>query len=235
MPDYDFRSLSSYDFALLGRDLLQAHLGFRLESFASGPDSGIDFRYQTRKTKLIVQAKHYAISGFAALLSVLRHKELPKIRALAPTRYILATSVALTPRRKEQIKNILEPYCLAYSDIYGQDDFNNLLGKHDDIERRHFKLWLTSEPVLRRVLDAGILADSEAHLERVRLRLCRYVPNASFGRAHELLDKSHYCIIAGIPGIGKTTLAEVLLADLVDRRADLRPSESRTTCPRFEL
>ena len=33
-----------------------------------------------------------------------------------------------------------------------------------------------------------------------------------------ILDKYHYCIIAGIPGIGKTTLAEVLLADLVDRQ-----------------
>src|SRR5207244_4965611 len=48
-------------------------------------------------------------------------------------------------------------------------------------------------------------------------RLCRYVQNPSFDRARALLDKSHYCIIAGIPGIGKTTLAEVLLADLVDR------------------
>ena len=39
----------------------------------------------------------------------------------------------------------------------------------------------------------------------------------NFDRARTLLEKSHYCIIAGIPGIGKTTLAEVLLADLVDR------------------
>lgn len=71
--------------------------------------------------------------------------------------------------------------------------------------------------MLQRVLNAGIFADSEAHLERVRLRLCRYVQNPSFDRARALLEKSHYCIIAGIPGIGKTTLAEVLLADLVDR------------------
>lgn len=62
------------------------------------------------------------------------------------------------------------------------------------------------------------MADSDAHLDRVRLRLCRYVQNPSFDRASELLDKSRYCIIAGIPGIGKTTLAEVLLADLVDRQ-----------------
>ena len=217
MTDYDFRSLSSYDFELLARDLLQAELGVRLESFSPGPDSGIDFRYRREGTNLIVQCKHYANSGFAALTSVLRRKEYPKIHALAPTRYLLATSVSLTPNRKDEITKILTPHCLDPSDICGREDLNNLLSQHADIERRHFKLWLTTDAVLRRVLDAGILADSEAHLERVRLRLCRYVQNPSFDRARALLDQSHYCIIAGIPGIGKTTLAEVLLADLVDR------------------
>lgn len=218
MADYDFRSLSSHDFALLARDLLQANLGLRLESFSSGPDSGIDFRYWHKSTNLIIQCKHYADSGFAALTSVLRRKERPKIDVLAPTRYILATSVSLTPNRKAEIKEILAPHCLEPSDIYGREDLNNLLSQHAEIERQHFKLWLTSEAVLRRVLDAGIFSDSEAHLDRVRLRLRRYVQNPSFKRARLLLDQSHYCIIAGIPGIGKTTLAEVLLADLVDRR-----------------
>ena len=217
MPDYDFKSLSSYDFALLARDLLQARLGVQLETFAPGPDSGIDFRYETRNTRLIVQCKHYASSGFTALLSVLRRKERPKIKTLAPTKYILATSMSLTPNRKDKIIKLLAPFCAASSDILGREDLNNLLGQHDDIERKHFKLWLTSEPVLRRALHAGIFADSEAHMERVRLRLCRYVQNPSFDRARTLLEKSRYCIIAGIPGIGKTTLAEVLLADLVER------------------
>lgn len=218
MPDYDFRSLSSHDFALLARDLLQARLGLRLESFSSGPDSGIDFRYQRGSTNLIVQCKHYADSGFAALTSVLRRKERQKIDVLALTRYILATSLSLTPSRKDDIKEILAPHCLEPSDVYGREDLNNLLSQHSDIERRHFKLWLTSETVLRRILDAGIFSDSEAHLDRIRLRLRQYVQNPSFDRARSLLDRSHYCIIAGIPGIGKTTLAEVLLADLVDRQ-----------------
>jgi hypothetical protein len=218
MADYDFGSLSGYDFALLARDLLQKHLGVHLESFGEGPDSGIDFRYKRRNTNLIVQCKHFGHEGYSRLTSVLRRKERQKIEALAPTRYILATSVALTPKRKSEIQELLAPYCLEPSDILGREDLNNLLGQHPDIERRHFKLWLTSETVLRRVLDAGIFTDSEAHLERVRLRLRRYVQNASFDRARTILDASHYCIIAGIPGIGKTTLAEVLLADLVDRQ-----------------
>lgn len=218
MADYDFKSLSSYDFALLARDLLQAELGLRLESFSEGPDSGIDLRYRDGTTNLIVQCKHYAGSGFSALMSILRRKEHQKITRLAPSRYILATSVPLTPNRKDEIIKILMPYCHGPSDVCGCEDLNNLLGRFPNIERQHFKLWLTSEVVLRRVLDAGIFTDSEAHLDRIRLRLCRYVENPSFQRAGMLLDKHHYCIIAGIPGIGKTTLAEVLLADLVERQ-----------------
>jgi hypothetical protein len=218
MADYDFRSLSSYDFALLARDLLQASLGRRLESFSQGPDSGIDFRYKDESTNLIIQSKHYAESGFAALTSILRRKERAKVDLLNPSRYILATSVPLTPNRKDELLEILKPYCLDPSDICGREDLNSLLNQNEDIERRHFKLWLTSETVLRRVLEAGIFSDSDAHLDRVRQRLRRYVPNSSFDRAQTLLDKHHYCIIAGIPGIGKTTLAEVLLADLVDRQ-----------------
>ena len=109
MADYDFRSLSSYDFALLARDLLQASLGTRLESFSQGPDSGIDFRYTRDGVNLIVQSKHYAESGFNALASVLRRKEREKIDSIAPTRYVLATSVSLTPRRKDEILETLKP------------------------------------------------------------------------------------------------------------------------------
>jgi hypothetical protein len=40
---YDFRTLSPIDFEELVRDLLQAELHVRMESFGPGPDLGIDF------------------------------------------------------------------------------------------------------------------------------------------------------------------------------------------------
>ena len=48
MPNYDFTSLSSYDFEGLVRDLLQEELGITLESFTSGRDHGIDLSITTR-------------------------------------------------------------------------------------------------------------------------------------------------------------------------------------------
>ena len=218
MSQYDFRSLSPNDFELLCRDLLQENLGIRLECFSAGPDSGIDLRYHSDSKHIVVQCKHYVGSGFNSLLRKVGQNERKKIDELKPTRYILATSVSLTPNRKEELMRILKPYCLNASDIFGCEDINNLLKKHSDIEQKNFKLWMTSTSVLERVLHAGIFFDSDMHLERIRLRLCRYVPNQSFDRAKTILDENHFCIIAGIPGIGKTTLAEALLVDLVDRQ-----------------
>ena len=133
MADYEFRSLSPHDFEMLSRDLLQKPLGVRLESFTAGRDSGIDFRYRRGDVILIVQCKHYAESGYEALARVLKAKERKKLDALKPTRYILATSVGLTPDRKKEILEILSPYCAETNDILGRDDLN-VLERADEIE-----------------------------------------------------------------------------------------------------
>ena len=219
MAEYDFRSLSPRDFEFLCRDLLQAERAITLESFSAGPDSGIDFRYRSPSGDVVVQCKHYVESGFARLLSHLKLKERQKVVALNPARYVLMTSVPLTPRNKQSLVELLRPYCDRPDDVFGRDDVNNLLGLHQEIERDHFKLWLTSSRVLDRILSTGVFSDSAALLENARRRLAMYVPNDSFDRAQQLLSDLHCCIIAGIPGIGKTTLAEVLLTDLADRHA----------------
>jgi hypothetical protein len=124
----------------------------------------------------------------------------------------------LTPNRKQEISALLAPYCRTPGDILGREDLNNLLGCYPEVERSNFKLWLTSEAVLTRVLQAGVWGDTGLALERIRQRASRYVVNPSFERAKEILKNHHYCIVAGIPGIGKTTLAEILLVEYVDRQ-----------------
>jgi hypothetical protein len=216
MPDYDFRSLSPYDFEVLARDLIQQEMGIRLESFARGRDGGIDFRFQTRGGEIVVQCKHYP-SDYAALARVLERDEVPKVRRLSPARYILVVSTPLTPLRKGELLALLTPFCHSSSDIYGREDLNNLLGRHPEVETKHVKLWLTSEAVLSRVLHGAIWGDAELTMERIRLKASRYVPNPSLSRAKSILDKHRYCVIAGIPGIGKTTLAEILLIEHVEQ------------------
>lgn len=217
MPDYDFRLLSSYDFELLARDLLQEEMNVRLESFSRGRDGGIDFRFRSTNGALVVQCKHYA--NYDDLSRVLNRDEVKKVQRLKPNRYLLVVSTPLTPPRKEKLLQLFAPFCRGTQDIFGREDLNNLLARHPSVERQNFKLWLTSEPVLTRFLHAGIWGDAELTLQRIRRRASRYVPNPSFNRAKGILDEHHYCIIAGIPGIGKTTLAEILLIDYVDRHS----------------
>jgi DNA polymerase III delta prime subunit len=213
MPDYDFKLLSSVDFENLVRDLLQKELKITLESFKTGRDRGIDMRYCTAtRESLIVQCKHYSGTPYSTLLSELKKKERPKLKRLKPSRYIFVTSIGLTPDNKDGLAKL---FGVPTSDVYGKSDLNNLLGKFPEVERQHFKLWLTSLPVLERVLHSAVFNQTEADLEHIEKKLKYYVQNKSFFEATRILEEDHYCIIAGIPGIGKTTLAEVLLVNYI--------------------
>src|ERR1700736_2419450 len=111
MPNYDFQALSSYDFELLARDLLQEELRVRLESFAKGKDKGIDFRFRNPAGDIVVQCKHYA--SYDDLYRVLKRDEVLKVQRLKPARYILVVSTPLTPHRKDEILALFAPYCLS--------------------------------------------------------------------------------------------------------------------------
>ena len=86
MNNYDFKSLSDFDFELLVRDLLQEELDFTLESFKPGKDGGIDLRYiSNRDSTLIVQCKHYASSTISQLLFLLHSVESSGRFAISPS------------------------------------------------------------------------------------------------------------------------------------------------------
>ena len=207
---YDFRTLSPLDFEELVRDLLQAEFGLLFESFGPGRDSGIDFRFAHARGDAIVQAKHYPDGNLSALVRAAQgeHK---KILKLKPQRYLLATSAALTPHAKSKLQEVLTAAPLALADIFGREDLNNLLGRHKNIEKKHFKLWLASTAVLERILHTAVYNRTQAEMEIVRKMVPKFVPNESVTRAEEILSKHGALIITGEPGLGKSTLARMLL------------------------
>ena len=217
MINYDFLSLSPYEFESLSRDLLQKHLNCHLESFSSGADNGIDLRYCSDGNNLIIQCKRY--KEFSTLYSALK-KEQKKVHLLAPTRYIVVTSVELTPQRKERIFNLFHPYIIEKEDILGRDDLNNLISKYPDIERNNFKLWLSSVNVLQEIINRNIVNQSRFVLDDIRDKLKVYVENESYFEAVRILEEEKYVIISGIPGIGKTTLAEIIVYNLLASGVD---------------
>ena len=211
MATYDLHILQPSEFEGFTRDLLQKEWNCFIESFTSGRDGGIDLRCASKKGgKIIIQAKRY--KDYKSLLVSLKG-EVEKVRRLNPERYYVATSVGLTPANKEEIKQLFEPYIVDVADIFGNDDLNNLLGRHCDVEKQYYKLWLTSTNVLDNIIHKAPVLWSDFELEDIKANISTYVMNESFDSAKQILCNHNYVIISGIPGIGKTTLARMLIYD----------------------
>lgn len=209
MNKYDFSILSPLDFEELARDLLQAEFDLLFESFGPGRDLGVDFRFSTTQGgEAVVQVKHYT-SGIGALLQAAA-KEDEKVARLKPARYILITSVSLSPSLKAKLKAALPSAPLSSSDIYGREDLNNLLGSHPEVEKKHFKLWLASSVVLERIVHSGLYNRTQAEIDEIYTLVPKFVQNDSVPAAQAILEKSGASIIAGEPGAGKSTLARML-------------------------
>jgi hypothetical protein len=127
-----------------------------------------------------------------------------------PSRYILATTKPLTARNIEELANILKPYCKSTDDILDAAYIEDMLTKHEEVLRRHYKLWVTSTPILRKVLNAGIYNRSESYIENLLLKSRTFVQPKALSEAQRILKENHTCIISGPPGVGKTTLADML-------------------------
>lgn len=210
MPDYDFKMLSDYEFELLTRDLLMCKLNCNLENFKKGKDQGIDLRYsKNNDNTIIVQCKHYANSTYSNLKKSIKN-ELPKIKKLNPERYIFVTSLGLTPNNKNEIISLLCNYCKNINDIIDKNTLNILLNKYPEVEEKNYKLWLTSTNIMNKVLHSAAYNKNLVTRNDIKQKLKIYVQNKSYVKAAELLKKQNVCIISGNPGVGKTTLANML-------------------------
>jgi deoxyadenosine/deoxycytidine kinase len=209
MTDYDFKILQPNEFECFSRDLLQAREGIFFESFADGRDKGIDFRFAYSKDRTcIVQCKRY--KEWNELKNCLKN-EVTKVKKLNPHRYILTTSVDISLGEKDEIIELFTPYILNTSDVLGRKDLNNLLALHKEIENDYHKLWIASTNVLNLIINKNTVNWSSFKLENVERDARLYVENESLNKALDILKNNHYVVISGIPGIGKTTLAMMLV------------------------
>ncbi len=209
--NYDFSQLNDKEFEALASDLLSALLNQRIERFKPGKDKGVDGRYFSDSRKeIIIQCKHYIKSGYSALISKLKKDEVDKVKRLKIEKYLFATSLPLSRENKNEIKEIFSPYIDNESDIFGNEDLNDLLSKNPQIEEKYFKLWLASTTVFNRLINNAIKGRSEAEITRILSKSYRYVPTANHYVALDILKNNNVVIISGEPGIGKTSLAENL-------------------------
>ncbi len=213
--NYNFSTLNDKEFEQIVKDLLNEKFKFELQDFKVGIDGGVDLRYSTQNNNnsIIVQAKHYIGSKFAQLKNTIQKKELPKVKKLKPDRYIVVTSLSLSAIQKDTLKEILTPYVLTSNDIIGQDDLNGYLGEFKDIEKKYFKLWFSSTNVFNTIINNAIEGRTKYMLEKIQEKIPFYVITRKLDEANNILSKEKLLLITGQPGIGKTTLAEIILCD----------------------
>ena len=209
--NYTFATLSPADFEDLARDLIGSELGVRFEAFCAGPDGGIDGRHapSSGSEPVVLQAKHFAGSTFAQLKSVMQ-RERPAIGKLGAARYILATSRKLTPQNKKALSDLIGTGLRSEGDIFGPDDLNALLRRHPQVEKSHIGLWMSGAAVLERVLRSASHAYADITKADIERKVRVYAQNPSFTDSAEKLERYHVLIVSGPPGVGKTTLAEML-------------------------
>lgn len=209
MSKYNLNSLFPKEFEELSRDLLQKKLDVILESFTEGRDNGIDFRLaKGNVNKIVVQVKRY--KEFRQLKQALK-KELNKVVKLKPERYIITTSAGLTPEDKDFIFDQFQPYILEKEDILGADDLCGLLDMYKDVYWAYPNVWSITKEVLEKIAHNDMFIASEFEKENIDLTNKTYVMNESYNKALHILNENRFVIISGIPGIGKTTLARMLI------------------------
>lgn len=214
MTNYDFQTiLSPLDFEYLVRDLLSKELNIELTAFAEGKDSGIDLRYANNKSKkTIVQCKRVKTISKKQILS-----ELPKIKKLNPTKYIFVVSNDLSPDKFDFIKETFGDWMENDDNIYTRSKLNQLLDKHKSIHQRHYKLWLNTATIFNDLINTPLFERAKSLITDLKKDYKYYVKNDSLNQAFEILNNNQFIVISGIPGIGKTTLAKLVLWEYLQK------------------
>lgn len=97
-------------------------------------------------------------------------------------------------------------------DILGRDDLNDILRLHKSVEEKHFKLWFSSSIAIEKLLQYKFVGRNNEFGEgEIKKRLRLFVSTKELQESIRILNQNKFLIITGEPGVGKTTLSEILI------------------------
>lgn len=215
MANYDFQTLlSPIDFEHLVRDLLSRQLDIELSTFAEGADNGIDIRYcSSPDNSIVVQCKR-----MKSVTKEIIDKEYEKVVKLNPNHYYFVCSNELSVSKVDYIKKKFERWMKGSDEfIYYNSKLNHLLEEFQDVHQKHYKLWLHSSSMFNAIINQPLYERAKSLINDIRRNNVFYVRNESLNRAIDILNNNQFVIISGIPGIGKSTLAKLILWEYLQK------------------
>ncbi len=221
MSDYDFSTLSPLDFEKLACDLMNVYFNYEIgqfQTFKAGRDKGIDLLFSTPKNdyEIIAQVKHYVKSPYSKFIYDLKNIEKDKVFQLKPNTYLIITSLELSHQNKSEIKKIFEPYITSLDYIFGREDLNKLIRNNKTVEEKHYKLWFSSSIILNKLLSYKFKGRRNEFTNNVLKKKFRlFVITNDFFKAKLSLQKNRFIILTGEPGVGKSTLSDMIIYDFI--------------------
>jgi tRNA A37 threonylcarbamoyladenosine biosynthesis protein TsaE len=215
MSNYDFHALlGPQDFEKLVCDIVSQRDGISLRMYKEGRDEGVDGLYTDNNIKIVVQAKRYQ-PNFKSLFRSLK-LELPKVRILQPDRYILGVSMELLKSQVDDIVDLFREFNVSQNDILDRVEMNRLLEQptYKQTVRKHPKLWFPNvnvlENLLKESLHRGVYNESTMELKTACQKAKTFVPTKIYHKALRDWSLNRVIVLSGEPGVGKTTMAQVL-------------------------
>ncbi len=213
MLKYNLYGLSSEEFEELAVDL-QSHLEkINYSKTNIGADEGIDGYVYNNKGKLqIIQAKRYISKKNLNHQMKIEKSKIDRLKE-KPGKYVLYTTCKLQLKDKKKIQEIMAPYIKNVNDINDYSDIINLISNLPEIELKYYKLWITSTNVMidtiEKIFNRKIYEINKIKKDEKKKMSLKYVATEHLSRVIQILERNNVVIISGMPGVGKTTLANV--------------------------
>ena len=212
---FDFSNLNDWEFEVLCKDIVKRLYNVDLRCFRQGKDGGRDAADSKTLNSSIMQAKKYT-TNFSVLFSALK-KEKEKIDKIKPKQYFVCTSLRLSPDDIFQIYNLFSEYMANCNNILDGTQISDFLEepKNKDLIEKNYKLWMVASNVLSNINSKDIIIDGEVLLHDINKKKNFYVKTDYFHSALEKLRENKTILIIGDPGVGKSTISNMLTLFLV--------------------
>lgn len=216
LSNYDFHALlQPLEFEVLVCDVVSQRDNVPFRTFKEGRDQGIDGFYTDGKTETVIQVKRYAQQAFKPLIHSLK-QDLQKVRKLKPDRYILGISMALTRQQTKDIVELFKEFNVTEHDILDRVELNRLLSQptYRKVIINQPKLLIPNsnvlEHLLKEYLHSRIYRESAYRLKDACKIAKTFIPSKVYRSAVTNWDINRTIILSGEPGVGKTTIAQIL-------------------------